>query len=172
MSKIYIGIDPGVTGAVAITNVVLHSPYHILYGNETLVFDMPVISVANTQRKESRVWGKELFNLLNSLPKDRSIMTAVIERTHPMKDTAMTAFSMGMSRATILAALEIACIPYIEVSPLAWKKHFKLTKCDKDASRTLAIQRFPELTDQLKLKKHHNRAEALLLALYGKEAGL
>jgi crossover junction endodeoxyribonuclease RuvC len=165
MSKIYIGIDPGVTGALGVI-------FPDTWKNK--VIDMPTISVANGRRKESRAWGKALFDIIDMIDMKRNDVPvmAIIERTHPMKDSAMTAFSMGMSLIAAIDAVEIACIPYIMVNPSAWKKHFKLTKCDKDASRTLAIQRFPELTDQLKLKKHHNRAEALLLALYGKEAGL
>ena len=35
---------------------------------------------------------------------------------------------------------------------------------DKEASRVGALQLFPSQAEELKLKKHHGRAEALLLA--------
>ncbi|OMP07387.1 hypothetical protein COLO4_07383 [Corchorus olitorius] len=54
-------------------------------------------------------------------------------------------------------------------SPL-WKKEFELTGAGstKDDSRRIASTLFPSLSDQLKRKKDHGRAEALLIAAYGK----
>jgi crossover junction endodeoxyribonuclease RuvC len=37
---------------------------------------------------------------------------------------------------------------------------------DKDASRIIAVQLFPQMAMELKLKKYNGRAEALLLAEY------
>jgi hypothetical protein len=39
-------------------------------------------------------------------------------------------------------------------------------KTEKDESRLKALQLFPQCADNLKLKKHHGRAEALLMAEY------
>jgi crossover junction endodeoxyribonuclease RuvC len=55
-------------------------------------------------------------------------------------------------------------IPYTPVRPVVWKKTFSLGK-DKEASRLRAMQLFPGA--DLRQKKNHGRAEALLLALYG-----
>lgn len=55
------------------------------------------------------------------------------------------------------------------VYPQVWKRHFNLLKKDKDHSRLLAIELFPELENKLSRKKDHNRAEALLIARYGEE---
>jgi crossover junction endodeoxyribonuclease RuvC len=52
------------------------------------------------------------------------------------------------------------------VAPAIWKKHFGLST-DKDASRALAGQTFPDQADLWKLKKQDGRAEAALIALYG-----
>ena len=60
--------------------------------------------------------------------------------------------------------LQILRIPVTKVTPGVWKKHFKLTGTGKEESRLRALELYPELHDQLKLKKHHNRAEALLMA--------
>lgn len=35
---------------------------------------------------------------------------------------------------------------------------------DKDGSRLVAMRLFPEASDRLHLKKHHGRADALLIA--------
>lgn len=57
-------------------------------------------------------------------------------------------------------------IPFVEVKPSKWKKEFKLGK-DKKESFQLAKQWFDDADKYLKvMSKHHNRAEALLLAEY------
>ena len=64
----------------------------------------------------------------------------------------------------ILASL---AIPYTPVRPVVWKKTFSLGK-DKEQSRLRAQQLFP--VADLRLRKHHGRAESLLLAYYGLHA--
>jgi crossover junction endodeoxyribonuclease RuvC len=51
------------------------------------------------------------------------------------------------------------------VTPGVWKRHAGLIGKEKDASRELAARLYPQAT--LNLKKHHGRADALLLARYG-----
>ena len=53
------------------------------------------------------------------------------------------------------------------VSPVTWKKHYKISK-EKEVSRALAINLFPEAAHMLSRKMDHNRAEALLIAEYGR----
>ena len=60
----------------------------------------------------------------------------------------------------IVAALSV---PVEFVTPQCWKKYYNLGP-DKEASRAAALQLFPSQANELKLKKHHGRAEALLLA--------
>jgi len=57
----------------------------------------------------------------------------------------------------------IGLITYMDVTPAKWKKHFGLSS-EKEQSRAMASKMFPEAA--LHLKKHHDRAEALLLARY------
>ena len=47
-----------------------------------------------------------------------------------------------------------------------WKKYFGLVKTDKEASRQKALELFPAAARFLSLKKHHGRAEAILIAHY------
>ena len=60
------------------------------------------------------------------------------------------------------------------VEPMRWKNALGLTALDKDASREMAIElcrelwpRMSHLQDAFKLKKHHGRAEAFLIAVCG-----
>ena len=54
------------------------------------------------------------------------------------------------------------------VTPAVWKSYFGLS-ADKGVARGYAMKRFPALADQLTRVKDDGRAEALLIALYGKE---
>jgi len=64
----------------------------------------------------------------------------------------------------ILAALQL---PYTPVRPVVWKKAVGLGK-DKEQARLRAQQLFPAA--DLRRKRDHGRAEALLLAWYGRQA--
>jgi crossover junction endodeoxyribonuclease RuvC len=65
----------------------------------------------------------------------------------------------------LLAALQIA---YTTVRPAIWKRALGLGK-DKEAARLRAMQLFPAA--DLRRKKDHGRAEALLLAWWGRQYG-
>jgi len=54
----------------------------------------------------------------------------------------------------------------IMVRPQAWQRHFKIKKADKELSLKIARKLFPGQKKLLTLKKHHNRAESLLIADY------
>jgi crossover junction endodeoxyribonuclease RuvC len=77
-------------------------------------------------------------------------------------------FRFGVAYGAVLGILGALTVPFHLVSPTVWKKHFHLSK-DKDASRALALRRFPACAQHFERKKDHNRAEAALLALYGYE---
>jgi crossover junction endodeoxyribonuclease RuvC len=65
-------------------------------------------------------------------------------------------------------ALAAHQVPVQYVTPAKWKKYFGLSK-NKGSSRGLAIQRFPQVSDKFSRVKDDGRAEAALIALYGKE---
>ena len=163
MQKIYIGIDPGVTGAIV----------RIYHDDSFHVIDLPVLTETVGKRRETRIDGLALWKLI---PQIRS--TVVLEKTqavhggHGLNTQANTTFSMGQTRGLVLSVLDICRMPRVDVTPQQWKKYFGLIGCDKDASIERALALCPALREFLYLKKHHNRAEAWLLARYGKEKGL
>jgi hypothetical protein len=65
----------------------------------------------------------------------------------------------------IVAALEI---PYTLVTPQAWKKELMQGIKDKDAGRLRAMQLFPAYNEWLVRKRDIGRADALLIAEYGR----
>ena len=54
----------------------------------------------------------------------------------------------------------------IMVRPQTWQKFHKIEKADKRVSLEIARKLFPGQQKMLSLGKHHNRAEALLIADY------
>lgn len=142
--KLSIGIDPGVNGGIAIVS-----------SNEIGVWPCPdtISDMA------------EIISDINFLDYDTR---AVIEAVHsfPGQGVAST-FKFGMNYGQwlgILAALEI---PYIQVTPHKWMKHYgsmpKEKKDRKNHLKHLAQQRFPK--EKITLKT----ADAILLAVYGME---
>lgn len=151
----YVGIDPGLTGAVGLVEDT----------GGANVWDLPTVASGKGVVKRE-LDPDTLLPLLKRIRAD----LAVLERTSAMPGQGVASmFSMGTTRGIILCALAAAGTPRREVAPATWKRHFNLIGAEKDMSRRLAIQRFPALAAQLARVKDHNRAEALLLALWLKE---
>ena len=96
---------------------------------------------------------------------------AVIERvaSRPGQGVA-SVFTFGMSYGICLGVVSAFGIPVSLVTPVSWKKHFRLVGKDKDASRDVAIRLYPGAAKRLTLKKHHGRSDAILLARYSFDA--
>jgi hypothetical protein len=159
---IYVGIDPGLTGAIA------------FLGSPTLcdaVEDMPTyIASAGVVKRE--VNGQALAMLLRSAGHPDDLLV-VLERTAAMPGQGVASmFSMGVTRGVVLGVIGTIGARMREVSPVTWKRAYALIGQEKGASRRLAIQRFPQLAERLAREKDHNRAEALLLALWLKQQQL
>ena len=149
------GIDPGFTGAIT------------LYWPETgdiEVHDMPTMPSAK---------GKTVLNMHSILeilrPEDDKTRVAFMEQVGAMRGQGVTSmFRFGEQFGALQMALAASETPMYLVAPQKWKKFFGLTR-DKGVSRGLAMQRFPKYADQFKRVKDDGRAEATLIALYGKE---
>jgi crossover junction endodeoxyribonuclease RuvC len=148
---ITIGIDPGLSGAIGILNE----------GRYVDVVDMPIVSKGSGSVK-NEVDPMGLIKILRSYaPADEYVM-AVLERVNAMPGQGVSSvFSLGDSFGCARSAITACRFEMTYIAPTQWKKHFKLTS-DKEMSRALAIRMFPDAP--LNLKKHSDRAEALLMA--------
>lgn len=141
-----VGIDPGVTGGIAF----LHSDGKIN------AIDIPVVN--------GEVNIDALMRVFTSVKPD----IAIIERasSRPGQGVSST-FKFGVAYGA-LRALVVACgIPHSLVSPVVWKRHFKLS-ADKEEARALAIRLWPG-TGLFDRRKDHGRSEAALIAKYEQE---
>jgi len=146
-----IGIDPGLSGAVAILDAA---------GCIETVRDLPIIRDA----KLAWVDGSELQSIIMAALHGRT-GTAIIERVSSMPAQGIaSAFQFGVGFGSILSVLQALHLPLEFVTPAVWKRSYGLSK-DKHASLDKARLLFP-MAD-LRLAKHDGRAEALLIAHYG-----
>ena len=149
--KTYIGVDPGLSGAIAfITGT----------GSYT-VFDIPIMAKGSgTVKNEINANGmRQILQKTITLEP-----VAMLERVNAMPGQGVSSvFSLGDSFGACRSVLACTDIPTFYVTPTEWKKHFKLTS-DKEDARALAIKLYPQA--ELHLKKHIDRAEALLIATY------
>lgn len=154
---IVIGIDPGLSGAIAVL------PPDA--GQAIGVFDMPTVAYSKTGFVKNVMDVNALASLLR--PFRTADVAVFMERVNAFPGQGVgSMFSLGMSfwgAAGVVAGLGMALHL---VPPQQWKAHFKLNK-DKDLARGLAARLYPGV--DLTRKKDHGRAEALLIARYGKE---
>lgn len=181
MGSIVIGIDPGLTGAVAV----------LVNGQLKDVYDMPIQGkgapvrkrssrtglMAETQKKE--VDAHALSQLIGYISQGNRDVIAVLEQVSPMVhkgadggrvtegsvSTFSLADSFGAARAILAAHIPIGNLH--RVRPQVWKKQFDLLGKDKDAARLAAIEMYPNAIEGLARKKDIGRADAIMIATYG-----
>ena len=160
-----IGIDPGLTGALAVLTAA---------GEPVLCIDTPVLTVIKnkkTRHEPDRIaMAKALKTFVELRPTDR--FAVAIEKVNAMPEQGVTSvFSFGMGFGIWLGILASLELPTDLVHPARWKKVMMdgMGK-EKDASRIRAKELFGTSVD-LSLKKHHGRADALLIAEYRRRLG-
>ena len=152
------GIDPGVTGALA----VLHQDDAGAWRVEA-VYDLPAIAVKTALGKVRRHLDPvALSALLGQIgPVDRCLVERL---SAPPGISGIAAYSLGATAATIATVLALSGIGAKLVSPSVWKRAMEVPK-DKNAARDFASERFGT-SEFWRRKLDHNRAEAALIALY------
>ena len=174
-NRIIIGIDPGLDGAFASIAMDTH---------EATFFDMPTLEVVTAGKKRRQVNAQAIVCWLRSHAQRATAISVVMEKQQAMPfrgggkpcpkcgqmksqgvvSTGTTMMNYGLLLG-ILAAIEL---PFDLVAPQTWKRAMlKDMGSDKDASRLRAIQLCPSMAGELRRKKDHGRAEALLIATYG-----
>lgn len=146
---ITIGIDPGLSGAIAAIEASGHYA----------VQDLPV------QRDKSLAWidGARLADIVRSFG-SAGEMTCIIERVSAMpKQGVASSFGFGVNFGSVLGVIQGLGIRLELVTPVKWKREMNLS-AEKHASLHKARLLFPRA--ELHLCKHDGRAEALLLAAW------
>jgi len=148
---ITIGIDPGLTGAIGVLS----------NGSFVAVLDMPTVANGSGVVK-NEVDPAGLITILREHASAVEFTCVVLERVNAMPGQGSSSiFSLGDSFGCARSSIAACRFETVYVAPATWKKYFKLTS-DKELSRSLAVRMFPEAP--INLKKHSDRAEALLMA--------
>lgn len=177
---IALGIDPGLTGAICGINSVTRA---------VVIVDMPTREVIGGGMVKSRIDGRELANAMRALaPADLGPPVVTCELVHAIagkregQGGMQQMASLMRSFGAIEAILDAMRYPCSFVRPQEWKKFYDLgaTAAEKElpqSQRSTAMKRralemahslYPQTqATSLRLAKHHNRAEALLLAHFG-----
>jgi len=150
MKKIvYVGVDVGKNGGIGVVGDDVY---------EVFDYETP----------------QSLIETLILIQNKYSVSWCVKEKIYGMskngiKQGASSIFSLGNSNGLVVMAFIALKLRYEEVLPLAWQKKMLYESDGKDTKeRSLVAARrmFPLIN--LSLKKHHNRADALLMATWKK----
>jgi crossover junction endodeoxyribonuclease RuvC len=155
---VHIGIDVGLTGAIAV----------VCDSWDTEVYDMPVVEEKGARTVKKYIDSLSLAGLLKAALYRRTLGTLVVESQHSMPEQGVAGvFSLGRSYGTIEGVVGALGYPLSRADPSRWKKAMG---CDpgKEGGRLRALELFPHQAHNLKRKKDHDRADALLLAEYGR----
>jgi len=152
---IVFGIDPGVSGALSI------------YEHKKLkeVIDMPTMSEGKKNKKQ--INAAQLASEIKKRVNRSDDVAVVIEHVSAMPGQGVTSmFNFGQSFGVIKGICSALTLPIYFIRPVKWKKHFNLIGSSKDASRTKAIELFPNFSNEMAKKKDANKADAILIGRY------
>ena len=149
-----IGIDPGLSGGIAILDDLKIFD----------VFDMPIMSEG--KKNKNQLNSAQLVNILKKNIVNGNTFV-IVEQVSAMPGQGVTSmFNFGQSFGILKGICSAMHLSMHFVRPAKWKKYFNLIKCEKDASRTKAIEIFPYFSTNLSKKKDANKADAILIASY------
>lgn len=144
MKNTIIGIDPGTNGGIA-----------------WIADGKPCVEKMPDTLKD--LWELIQDIVIDGIPDDR-LCKAYIEQVHSSPQMGVkSAFTFGNGFGHLEMALTAARIPFERIRPQVWQKSLScLTKGDKNVTKTLAQELFPQI------KVTHAIADALLIAEYGR----
>ena len=153
-----IGIDPGLSGAIA-----------ILDNNKVVgIYDMPVM--AEGKKNKRQLNSAQLVNIIKDNINTKEEITVVVEQVNAMPGQGVTSmFNFGQTFGAIKGVCAALNLSIFFVRPSKWKKHFELINSSKDSSRTKVIEMYPSLSRQLSKKKDVNKSDAILIARFFSE---
>tara|TARA_B100000945_G_scaffold280109_1_gene246893 strand:+ start:157 stop:648 length:492 start_codon:yes stop_codon:yes gene_type:complete len=153
-----IGIDPGLSGAIAILDDLKVFD----------MFDMPIMSEG--KKNKNQLNSAQLVNIMKRHILSNGDTFVIVEQVSAMPGQGVTSmFNFGQTFGAIKGICASLNLPIFYVRPAKWKKHFELINASKDASRTKVIEMYPSISDRLRKKKDVNKADAILIARYFKE---
>jgi hypothetical protein len=183
MGVVVVGVDPGQTGAFGLIDLeALHYQ----------VRDMPLHPEAFKPKAKKRAAGAVKKRVAGAVKKrakgkkkpprlvdggavakmlrglDPATTVVVIEKVGVMtgKESRSSMFNFGNNAGAVRGAIEALGFVVVFVTPQEWKAWAGLIGTAKDASRVLAIKKYPTLAKDLKRKRDGGRADAICIAAW------
>ena len=153
--KFIIGIDPGLSGAIAILDA--------QFGKIIQLEDMPVV----IDKGKKKVSGAGLKKIFSQYPATDVLMIYLERVSARPGQGVVSMFNFGRSFGAVEAVVNFSGFPLTYVTPQSWKRSCSLIKASKDASRGRVLDLYPHADVQR--KKDSGRADAILIARYGME---
>jgi crossover junction endodeoxyribonuclease RuvC len=151
---IYIGIDPGLNGAIAFLDT---EKGHLS------VIDMPVLEVMRNGKLKKEVSPHGLASIFKVSPQP---VCAFLERVGAMPGQGVSSvFSFGRSTGLVEGVLATCDIPVLIITPQSWQKAASV-RGGKDGSRQRAMELFPNYAGLFARKKDDGRADAACMAWF------
>lgn len=153
----YIGVDPGLTGAIA-----LLEKGRVLECRDLIVQDNETPGGKVNRRIDAEAMNDLLTDWSHRYEFGRNVVYACLEAAVPLPKMPSTTTASTFDSFGCLRTLLILRMPLTIVHPQRWKRTFGL-KAIKDESIEMARRLYPNAGEHVVLKKHHNRAEAILI---------
>ena len=151
-----IGIDPGITGGIAI----LETDRERQKNKLIQLSDMPL----SFDGQKKKVCGSGLAEIIN--PFSHDVVQVYLERVGARPGQGVVSmFSFGRAYGAIEAAVGVFNLPLAYVLPQHWKRSAGLLKRPKDDCRARALELYPDA--DVHRKKDNGRADAILIAHFG-----
>jgi len=148
----YIGIDPGLSGAIAFLNK-----------SSLFIYDMPIQKV----RSKKKIDAAKLAEILKSYKTKNAL--AVVELVGPMPNQGVVStFNFGYGAGIIEGILRALLVKTVFIRPNVWKPAMGLSS-KKVQSLGLARNVFPKQFHYFKRQKDDGRAEASLMAYFARK---
>ena len=160
--KCWIGIDPGVNGAMA------RIAY---YADDDIDVDVTILPKAGKKEldlPDIRHWLKQALTVVGQ----RGIYVAIEKVTSMPKQGVTSMFTFGRAYGQLEGIVSTLGLSYVLVTPTQWKKYVLVgTAKDKDAAVTYCRRMYPDVsllpTDKSR-KPNENMADALCIATYSR----
>lgn len=151
---IAVGIDPGLTGAIAFADS----------RGTCAIRDLPTVALSGAGLIRRRIDGGALARIVRDFcPVGESCVVAIeaVRTMGGQNNAVQTQGSLMRSLGAIEAVLEVLRLQFQSVEPQVWKGFYGLGS-NKKESMAKALTLYPEAP--IRLAKDHNKAEALLIA--------
>lgn len=161
---IFVGIDPGVGGAIA---VIRTGEVAGLWEHPYAVEDIPTLLVKGRLEYNTGKMAEIFFNLVEQWSRNDIWVAIERQRAMPRQGVSST-YKTGYGMGLWVGIVEADLLSYTIVEPRVWTTAMVP---DGPGKKSAHLERARKLfpAAELHLKKHHGRADALLIAEYARK---